>query len=369
MRLPPKKYRFLVMRLLFLVLLFFQLATLTYAQNNPINAIDHRILESKKIHFQSIPDLALWISSNFETDQERLRAAFSWVANSIYYDFNAYNEAQQAEQLPLVIAQTFIKKKAVCEGFAGLMDSLSRLMDIPSVKVNGYTRNNGQLDPTPHMWVASYVDGKWWLSDPTWASGSIVNNRFVKAYEPSYFMRHADSMLHTHMPYDPLWQLLTKPLSHKGFIEQNNQLRLNPINPEMEISRFMEMDQIMRYQHELDRIQNQKINHPALTIRIDFLKQSIQVLEHNSFLQALQQVIVQFNNAVSTYNQLVDRYNRNPDRKENNHLLQEAVNQLEIAIDAFNKLGQVPISLRKEQQLLAQNLKALQKNIRDFENR
>ncbi|MDV7399126.1 hypothetical protein RZS08_47390, partial [Arthrospira platensis SPKY1] len=111
------------------------------------------------------------------------------------------------------------------------------------------------------------------------------------------------------------------------------------------------------------------INHPALSLRVDFLKQSIQVLEHNRFLQALQLVIAQFNAAVSTYNQLVDRYNRKLDRKESTHLLQEAANQLEVAYDAFNKLGQAPISLQKEQQMLAQNLITLQKNIRDFEKR
>jgi hypothetical protein len=131
----------------------------------------------------------------------------------------------------------------------------------------------------------------------------------------------------------------------------------------------MEMDQIMRYQHELDRILDQKINHPALSLRLNFLKQSIQVLEHNSFLVALQQVIAQFNDAVSTYNKMVDLYNRKLDKKESAHLLQEAVNQLEIAFDAFNKLGQAPISLRNEQQMLAKNLKTLQKNIMDFEKR
>jgi len=62
------------------------------------------------------------------------------------------------------------------------------------------------------------VGNKWRLYDPIWSAG-IVNDgsKFVKKYNPMWNNTAPEEMIKTHMPCDPIWQLLKNPVSYDDF--------------------------------------------------------------------------------------------------------------------------------------------------------
>lgn len=337
------------------------------AQDSVLGSRNQVAGEGKQLpKFTTVPELSDWIISNYKSDKERLWVAFSWVANTISYDIASLSRPQQEVPLRDAIDKAFRTKRAVCEGYAGLMDSLSKLMGIPSATISGYTRNNGNLDPTPHMWIASFVDGQWQLSDPTWASGSIVNKRFKATFDSSYFLRPASLMLQTHMPYDPIWQLVDEPLSHRGFITGDETLKTAVLDYEAEISYFLNSPDLERYMAEWKRIKYQNIRHQALNYRLEYLEKSIQIEEHNTFLGSLREVNSLYNQAVQKYNQAVEMYNKNKSLNEVSLLIQQAEALLSEAKLTFNDLLEAPESLVKEKQRVGIAITEFQKQLRNF---
>lgn len=157
-----------------LIVVVFSLATINVFSQSADTEINHpNISQLQNKQFESLPELAQWISEHFDTDKERLWAIFNWVGKHISYDVRALSKPPQLLPTSQIVQNAFLEKTAVCEGYAGLMDSLSRLLEIPSHTVSGYTRNHGKLNPEPHMWVISFVDNEWQLSDPTWGAGDV----------------------------------------------------------------------------------------------------------------------------------------------------------------------------------------------------
>jgi transglutaminase/protease-like cytokinesis protein 3 len=53
------------------------------------------------------------------------------------------------------------------------------------IRVSGYTKQNGAVDPMSHAWCASKIDNQWYIFDPTWVLA--LNNGFVNAFDDRYF--------------------------------------------------------------------------------------------------------------------------------------------------------------------------------------
>ncbi|HMM11193.1 MAG TPA: transglutaminase domain-containing protein [Bacteroidales bacterium] len=251
--------------------------------------------------------LAADLKRTYPDDAARFRAAFAWTAQHIRYDLNLLNDGKSYPGSVLV-ANAIRRRAALCEGYVAVLDSLSRLMDIPTFKIPGYTRWQGKLQAEPHLWVAVKLGGQWHLADPTWASGSIINGRFRAAYDTTWFLTPPETMISSHMPYDPLWQLLSRPMSHEGFIRNNGSRLKGEWNTTDSIAYFLQSNLLQQYEAELRRIR-QGFSHQALQSRITFLEQAIHVQKHNQLVQIMQQSNALFNAAVQAYNQAVDEFN------------------------------------------------------------
>ena len=194
-----------------LTLLFLFTSQLLFAQSE---LIDQTI---NKIQFEqdSVKSVFKWVTANIKYDVQKLKSIEkgSSVNNSSKYKTK---EAYKNHLLSKVIKQ----KKGVCQDYSLLFDALLKKLGYQSFVIQGYTKNKkGQINrKVGHTWNIVQVNGVWKLYDPTWGAGHVVDGkRFVQAYGEEWYEVSPTEMLKTHMPIDPMWQLLEKPLTYDDF--------------------------------------------------------------------------------------------------------------------------------------------------------
>ena len=191
--------------------LFLLITTTTFAQKpiaNEYSMIDKKALLLPDSLTKTTDQIATYILSNFKTDTEKARAIFIWVASNIEYDvdnmyaLNFYKDAKQIIEKPL------LTRKGICENYASLFTEICKKSGLKSYVITGYTMLNGMADYMPHAWSATQIDGKWFIFDPTWGSGYIYEDLFVRKIDNTYFKANPKFIIKSHMPFDYLWQFL-----------------------------------------------------------------------------------------------------------------------------------------------------------------
>lgn len=150
--------------------------------------------------FKSPEDLSKFISRDFKSDEEKVRAMYSWIIHNIAYDpdeyknfnygFKDYRErnAKEEKTRNKIIIKTIQTGIAVCEGYAMLLERLCELQGISNYLVRGDTKTNfrdiGREFSKGHMWNVIIIDDQPHLFDPTWGAGKY-HERFIK--DPTYY--------------------------------------------------------------------------------------------------------------------------------------------------------------------------------------
>ena len=188
-----------------------------------------------------LPDLAQQLTQNLNTDAEKARAIYMWIAGNVRYDckkfhnrktprFTARSEAELADKMMAyrqkTLTRSFERKKGVCEDYSRMFNAFCKEVGLESVQVVGnardfhkpYRKSLGES----HAWNAVKIDGQWFLVDATWGAGYTDANvtRFKRRLTPGYFMVAPELLVQTHFPEDTKWQLLDKPLNQKAFANQ-----------------------------------------------------------------------------------------------------------------------------------------------------
>lgn len=186
--------------------------------------------------------LAAGLTVNLETEAEKARALFMWVAHNVRYDCHKYRNpppnprfaAPSQEELKEIIAEweakqlekTMKSKRGVCGDYARLFHALCESAGLEAVIVTGNARDFHKpyrnAHDNPHAWNAVKVGGRWALFDPTWAAGytNPEVTRFTRKLSPGFFMTPPAWFALDHFPDDEKWQLLDKPLDKKAFADQ-----------------------------------------------------------------------------------------------------------------------------------------------------
>jgi transglutaminase/protease-like cytokinesis protein 3 len=115
------------------------------------------------------------------------------------------------------------ERKAVCAGYAKLFVRLCQEAGIESDYLTGHSREyGGKMNEQfrqifgkqiRHAWNAVKLGGQWHLLDVTWGAGHIDDERkYVRSFNPHFFLTTPVDFIHTHYPEDPKWQLLPRPI-------------------------------------------------------------------------------------------------------------------------------------------------------------
>ncbi len=184
--------------------------------------------------FNSPEELSNFITRDFQTDAEKVRAIYSWIIQNIAYDpneyknfdyrFSNYRERNKKEEITRekIIQRTLQKGVAVCEGYAFLFEKLCELQGITNYLVRGNTKTTiesiGEDFNINHMWNVAYINNEAFLFDATWGAGKFQDT-FIK--EPNYFYFKADPslLINTHYPNLVEDALVINAISKEEFIQ------------------------------------------------------------------------------------------------------------------------------------------------------
>jgi hypothetical protein len=167
----------------------------------------------------SIEKLGAYVHENFQTESDKIRAIFVWIADNIQYDVDNMFAINFYEADSDKIAKPLRTRKGICENYSALFAAVCRQVGIQAIVVEGYTKQRGFVDYIPHAWCAAFTNGAWRLFDPTWGSGYMEDGRFVKRLDEEYFNASPEKFIRSHMPFDYLWQFLYYPISNQAFYE------------------------------------------------------------------------------------------------------------------------------------------------------
>lgn len=196
-------------RLICFCLLIICLSSATAQLFDEYGYVDAKALRMPDSITFSTAGIAGYIQSNFKTETEKFRAAYTWITSNINYNKDSMYFRFWGEDPERKLSSVLKTRKGVCENFASLLSRIADRCGITCYVVNGYSKPGGFIDYTGHSWCAVYLDKKWYLSDPTWDAGNHQPYR--------YFLAEPIDFINTHMPFDYLWQLSDRPISNKEF--------------------------------------------------------------------------------------------------------------------------------------------------------
>jgi transglutaminase/protease-like cytokinesis protein 3 len=181
---------------------------------------DHIDQATQNVNYSgnSVSELANILSKYAQTEAEKARIIYSWIAYNIKYDVPSYLSGNFSNIEP---ADVLKYRLAVCSGYANLYQELAKEMGLESVTINGYSKGIGYIvgnsTELNHGWNGVKIDGNWYLIDVTWGAGHIENNNFVAKFNPFYFATPPEQFIYDHLPEKTEWQLLANPFTREKF--------------------------------------------------------------------------------------------------------------------------------------------------------
>lgn len=118
-------------------------------------ATTYSVYELSNFQLSEIQEFTDGLVAGRTTEAQKYRAIYDWVRKNVQYaDGQISNEPYDV----------FINKKAVCQGYANLLNVMLRTQGIHVINSNGYLNSGAFMG---HAWNYVKYGGKWRLSDPT----------------------------------------------------------------------------------------------------------------------------------------------------------------------------------------------------------
>lgn len=230
----------------FLFVLF--VATELYSQK--YSQVDAAVRSYPK-SFASPQKFAEKINADFNAEEEKARAIFTWIALNIQYDLKAYSSrgeiaytffdeedriAKEAKYRMQSANKLLATRKGVCQDYTALFQTVCELSEIQCMTITGTSKTDlshiGKLPQgSDHAWNAVKIGNIWKFVDVTWASGSvsIQTGKFVLDFNDAYFFTPPDVFFLNHFPDDKRFLMTEKtaadfaglPLYYGGYINSD----------------------------------------------------------------------------------------------------------------------------------------------------
>ncbi|MEL7588169.1 MAG: transglutaminase domain-containing protein [Prolixibacteraceae bacterium] len=294
-----------MMRILYLFSLLLLTTGVKAQTTKSYDQIDQEALQIPDRLTKSTRDIADYIKQHFDNPDDRSRAIFVWIARNIQYDLANMFAINFYENTSEVIDDVLKNRKGVCMHFAELYNEIANQSGIKSYVIAGYTKQNGFVDYIPHAWCGSLVGTDWYLFDPTWGSGYVQNEKFVNKLNNYYFKAKPEQLISSHMPFDPLWQFLSYPVTNQEFYE--GKTSMNKTKPEFNyldtLKQYEQQSETERLVSSAGRIEKNGVRNSMISDRLQHIKREIGYYNNK-------QMVETFNAATSLYNSGVNQLNQ-----------------------------------------------------------
>lgn len=170
--------------------------------------VDRYALKAPKKISKNLYDLTAYLAKDCSSDLEKVRSFYTWIIHSIDYDRSAYKDNRR--RINRTNADVLDRKQAVCFGYTTLFKAMCEQVNIPCEIISGYVKNQqtgvANLSRADHAWNAVKIDSTWYLLDLTWGSAHRQKRK------EAYFLVEGETLIFSHLPADPMWQLLDCPI-------------------------------------------------------------------------------------------------------------------------------------------------------------
>jgi hypothetical protein len=297
---------------------------------------------------QSVENIAKYIKSKFNSEDDKLRAAYSWVSQHINYDVSKMYVGLTYTHESEVVEQVLKTRKTVCFGYVVTFKAIAENLGLKIIVVKGYTKQNGRIDAIPHAWCAVRYNNKWRLIDPTWSSGYLSSGVFHKRFNDKWFLVHPDIIIKSHIPFDPVWQFSYFPIEGNEF---SAEIRADSVTSRFfcypdTIKIIEQLSEKERLIAENRRILSMKDNNHMITKYIENNKMYIEHIVHNENVDL-------YNKAVNLYNLATSMFNKN---------------NLKTAKLKLNEASTIIINIQNPDKSMSASIKDLKKMINKLES-
>lgn len=291
------------MKLLF-TLLFPLSVLITHAQPH-YGYVDDKALQIPHTQTYSTDSIALYINNHFDSAGEKIRAVYTWIIHNIKYSKDSMFHFNKWGIDPEINMNAILRRrKGVCENYAALYSSILIKCGVQAVAVTGYTNLPGNDYWNGHGWVAVQLDKEWYLCDPTWDAG-------YASY--MYFLVPPGEFIRSHMPFDPLWQLLEHPITHNNFKRGNFSIIKNtPVfHYKDSVIHYLQSDTLQQMEAASRRIRAAGIENNDQQTWYTYNQMKVHIIHQEENMQLFNEAVADLNQAKKIYNELVLYRNNN----------------------------------------------------------
>lgn len=222
------------------ILAFFVLISVNiFAQD--FEAIDKKAKRLNYFKTLSPRSINRFLTSKYETQEEKLRAIYAWIGQNIKYDVKHFGFQTTK---PPKFNKILLKRKAKSQEIVLLFKELCKYAGINTYEIKGYDKSSWHFKHNEKYiydegeWIIVELDGKYCLVDIVPACGfiksntsnfrillyritngyvSFVRNKFQREYSDDYFLMDEKSRIYFKMPANPTWQLMENTVSLSAF--------------------------------------------------------------------------------------------------------------------------------------------------------
>ena len=339
---------------------------------NPLDAQDNEYSNTDRIAL-SIPasqtnataDIANYMKAHFNTDSKRIRAIYAWVTSNIKYDKDSIHRVILDEDNEERVTYALKRRRGVCENFAAIFTDICSKSGINSYMIEGYSRQGGSIDRSPHVWCAAFINNQWFLYDPTWDAGYISRGFFVSQVQTNFFQVSPADFIYTHLPFDPLFQFLNHPVSYKEFYRGSKQTN-NPdsyFNYMDSIAAYNKSDSLSKYLSALLRIKNFGWPSAMIDTKLKRIELEIELIYQDRDMANYHSAIADFNESIDILNVFINYRNNQFQPAKTNDEVQGMFDKISKKIVSANqKLNDV----NKSKAILTLNTGDIQSKLNDL---
>lgn len=333
------------------------------AQNSSNTAkVDRIALQIPDSLTRTATGIAKYVNASFTNESDKARGIFVWVTNSIRYDIKNMYAINFYQNINEIVDKVLKTRSGVCMHFAELYCKVANLAGVKSYVVTGYTKQNGAVDYTPHVWCASYIDSSWVLLDPTWGAGYAQNGKYVKKQNDFYFKTKPDQLVKSHMPFDPLWQFLNYPINHQEFYE-------GKASANAKKSFFSYSDTLLCYEKQSDieklvsanrRIERNGVKNSLTFDILQHNKREIEYYNSKFTVETYNSAIMLYNDGVNQLNRFIKYRNSQFTPKKKDEEIKQMVDDIETSLTSSkSKIKSIVNPDRNTANLMSQLNKAI----------
>lgn len=288
-------------------LLFFQ--TILFSQVKSIYApVEKQMRLIPEQQTKSVQDIASYIQANFKGEELQIKAAYFYVISSISYDvtYNFSTELFSSDED--FVTKTIATNKGVCIHYAKLFKAIVDKLGYQCQIVTGYTKQNNQISNLSHAWCAIKMQDKnWYIFDPTWDSGYVKNEKFVRNLVSKHFKMLPSAAIISHMPFDYLWQFTKEPISNREFYNGKLYDGKPKINFEyqIEIDKYLKLSEIDKAFESSERIQKNEILNDLILEEYNYKKNIFNTTRLNKNVEKFNEIVEEYNIAIVLLNDFI----------------------------------------------------------------